>query len=331
MVLDQRKLPNEEIWLSCDSVEEMWVYIHELATRGAPLIGCSAALALAFYAIHHSPSKSQLIAKAEYLKTSRPTAVNLMYACDLISQYSNPMADFSVGSVVDIAFNILQREINMSQNMATHGDSLIQPQENILTHCNTGSLATLGLGTALGVIKLSHSKKKNIHVYVDETRPLLQGARLTTWELKRAGIPYTLICDNMAATLMRAGKINRVFVGADRIALNGDFANKIGTYSVAVLAKYHNVPFHVVAPVSTVDFNCATGGDIPIEERKSEEVEGALGHRWATKGSPVFNPSFDITPASLVTSWVLDTALYNQKQVIHQQIFKSLAPTTSKL
>jgi len=228
------------------------------------------------------------------------------------------------------ALELFDKEVKMNDAMAKFGASLVRDGEGILTHCNTGSLATPGKGTALGVIREAFAQGKKIHVYVDETRPLLQGGRLTAYELERAGIPYTLICDNMAATLMRQGKIQRIFVGSDRIALNGDFANKIGTYSVAVLAHYHHIPFHTVAPTSTVDFNCTDGSNIPIEERKKEEVLGASGSfgsvLWAPKNAQTYNPAFDVTPVDLVESIILDTGIYTQKELkngvlrsLHQQ------------
>jgi len=243
-----------------------------------------------------------------------------MYCCDRVvtelSQYQGK--DVSI-RVCELATEIMNAEIDMNNAMAKFGAELVKDGEGILTHCNTGGLATPGKGTALGVIKEAWSQGKKIHVYVDETRPLLQGGRLTTYELQRAGIPYTLICDNMAATLMRQGKIQRVFVGADRIALNGDFANKIGTYSVAVVAKYHNIPFHTVAPTSTVDFNCTSGDHIPIEERDKREVQGASGHfgtvRWAPESSHTFNQAFDVTPVELIESIVLDTGVYTREQI----------------
>jgi len=281
-------------------------------------------LSLAVHAINTYPQDAQIVEKADYLKTSRPTAVNLMYACDLMSQRGSKNPDFSPQNICKIAHYIIKREIDMSYAMSLNGAALIQPGENILTHCNTGSLAALGLGTALGAIKMAHDQGKNIHVYVDETRPLLQGGRLTTYELKKKGIPYTLICDNMAAMLMRKGKINRVLLGADRIALNGDFANKIGTYSVAVIAKYHGVPFHTVAPVSTVDFECESGDHIPIEERNPEEIHGAFGITWAPKESPAYNPAFDVTPVDLVTSIVLNTGVYTKDDIVRGQVLKKL-------
>lgn len=315
-LLDQRELPDKENWLPCETLDQVFDYIKTLATRGAPMIGCVAALALAVHAVSVYPEKADVVSKAEYLKKSRPTAVNLMYACDYVAQKGSPNPDFSVQNICKLAYEVLDKEIEMCEKMANYGAQLISDGDNILTHCNTGSLATPGVGTALGVIRRAHKSGKKIHVYVDETRPLLQGGRLTTYELKKEGIPFTLICDNMAAALMQQKKIQRIFVGADRIATNGDFANKIGTYSLAVLAKYHNIPFHPVAPISTVDFSCPSGSDIPIEQRNSTEVQGAMGKlRWAPEDSPVFNPAFDVTPVDLVTSLVLDTGVHTQSQI----------------
>lgn len=298
----------------------MWQHIKQLSVRGAPLIGVAAAMAIAVTAKNGNYSKQDIINKSEYLKTARPTAVNLMYCCDrIIHELEKYSGENHTQLVCDLAHEMLAKEIEMNDSMAKLGASLIKEGESILTHCNTGGLATPGKGTALGIIKEAHLQGKKIHVYVDETRPLLQGGRLTTYELERAGIPYTLITDNMAAFLMKQGKIQRVFVGADRIATNGDFANKIGTYSVAVLANYHKIPFHAVAPISTVDFQCPSGEHIPIEERKAEEVLGASGHfgnvRWAPKNAQTYNPAFDVTPIELVTSIILDSGVYTQDQI----------------
>jgi methylthioribose-1-phosphate isomerase len=202
--------------------------------------------------------------------------------------------------------------------MGKVGAKLIGDQESIITHCNTGGLATVGIGTALGVIRSAHAQGKKIHVYVDETRPLLQGGRLTTWELEKFEIPYTLICDNMAAALMKQGKVQRALVGADRIALNGDFANKIGTYSLSIAARHHQVPFHPVAPLTTVDFGCPDGMAIPIEERNSEEVVGITQPqkiRWAPAAAKVWNPAFDVTPATMLTSLILDKGILSGAQL----------------
>lgn len=327
-VLDQTKLPDIQEWHHVNTVEQMWTLIKDLSVRGAPLIGVAAVLSLAVEA-QNNLTKDKIIEKSEYLKTSRPTAVNLMTCCDIVSNHLKSLPDGSdvLQEVRKIVHQLLWKEVHMNDAMAKFGASLIQDGENILTHCNTGSLATPGKGTALGVIKEAHAQGKKIHVYVDETRPLLQGGRLTAYELKEAGIPYTIICDNMAATLMRQGKVQRILVGSDRIAVNGDFANKIGTYSLAVLANYHKVPFHTVAPLSTVDLSCASGEHIPIEERAKHEVLGASAHfgtvRWAPEGSNTYNPAFDVTPVELVTSIILDSGIYTREQ-LQNGVLKSL-------
>jgi methylthioribose-1-phosphate isomerase len=312
-VLDQRLLPTQEVWLPVERIEQMHDYILQLAVRGAPLIGCAAALALAVHVVKAWPRDPDMVKVAAYIRSARPTAVNLMYAVDEILQLQKPEGErkYTPETVCEIAYKLMDDEIVMYERMSKLGADLIKDGDNILTHCNTGALATPGMGTALGVIREAHRRGLKIHVYVDETRPLLQGGRLTTYELQKEKIPYTLICDNMAATLMRQGKIQRIFVGADRIAINGDFANKIGTYSVAVAAKYHNVPFHPVAPQSTVDFECLNGDQIPIEERKHEEVRGAFGTRWAPEECNTWNPAFDVTPGELVTSLILDSGVYD--------------------
>eukprot|EP01132_Coremiostelium_polycephalum_P004772 gene4772-5952_t len=327
-ILDQRKLPDVEEWLECRSPQDMIQFIKQLSVRGAPLIGIGAAVSMYNHVLKMKNANTELtreeiITISQQLREARPTAVNLMYAIDemiqLNSQPNEQQRDYSPEKLGEIAELIIEKEVDMCTKMSEHGASLIAHGENILTHCNTGSVATVGLGTALGVIRIAHRQGKNIHVYVDETRPLLQGGRLTTYELKREGIPYTLICDNMAATLMKQGKIQRVLVGADRIAQNGDFANKIGTYSVAVLANHHNIPFHTVAPASTLDLNCPSGDDIPIEMRNPSEVQGASGSfgsvKWAPEDSQTFNPAFDVTPSDLVTSIILDTGIYTKQDL----------------
>jgi methylthioribose-1-phosphate isomerase len=318
-LLDQRQLPDNEVWLDANSPSQMWHHIECLAVRGAPMIGVAAACCLAVHATSSAaPTREQVVQAADYLESSRPTAVNLRYCCDAVRAASTTDDSGDSGDdaawrlrVVAVAQRLLDRETAMCDAMARHGAALVREGDGILTHCNTGSLAVPGCGTALGVIRLAHRQGKRIHVFVDETRPLLQGGRLTTYELRREGIPYTLIADNMAATLMRDGKIQRIFVGADRIAVNGDFANKIGTYTVAVLAKHHGIPFHAVAPASTIDPRCANGAAIPIEQRNADEVRGARGARWAPADAPVYNPAFDVTPMALVTSHILDTGVFD--------------------
>ena len=240
------------------------------------------------------------------IKKSRPTAVNLAWAIDSLLSLTEP---YRVAAIVNKAEEIFEQDVLLCQQIGLHGATLVNPGEHILTYCNTGGLATAGRGTALGIIRTAHEQGKKNHVFVSETRPLMQGARLTTWELAKLGIAHTLICDNMAASLMAARKIDKVIVGADRIATNGDFANKIGTYNLAVNAHYHGIPFFVAAPHSTVDTNCPDAGSIPIEQRAETEVRGTIAHA----NTPVNNnPAFDITPHQLVTAWVLDHGIHKE-------------------
>ena len=249
---------------------------------------------------------------AEKLKATRHTAINLKTAIDYVMA-----GDPSPDEIIKRTEWLMQKEIRMCEDIARLGSDLISEKESLLTYCNTGSLATPGMGTALGVIREAHQEGKNINIYVMETRPLLQGARLTTWELKKENIPYTLICDNMVASLMSSIKIHKVLVGADRIAINGDVANKIGTYGLAIQAHYHNVPFYVVAPQSTVDFSCEKGADIPIEQRSVSEIEGLSfkKERWAPENNQSFNPAFDVTPVSLITGLILNTGVYTKEKI----------------
>jgi len=304
-VLDQTQLPDAEVWLDGSDPAAMIALIKRLAVRGAPLIGVAAAASLATFA-QRGASASGYAEACAALRAARPTAVNLMWAMDRMKVSTNPVAE---------AQAIFEEDVRLCEGMAQHGAALIQDGEGLLTHCNTGGLATAGIGTALGVIRRAHEQGKGIHVYADETRPLLQGGRLTAWELKKLGIPATLITDSMAALLMRDGKIQRVLLGSDRVAANGDFANKVGTYGVAVQARFHGVPFHPVAPFSTVDLACPNGAAIPIEERDQTEVRGYGTLRWAPEGMPTWNPSFDVTPVDLVTSLVLDRGVFSADEL----------------
>ncbi len=315
-ILDQTLLPFEEKWLTVTTLGQMIEIIQSLRVRGAPLIGVAASLMLAKLAIENNPVEV-LQQAATTLYQSRPTAVNLMICIDRMREVLN--LSFSVENAVTQAVQIFNEDVQLCDQIAEHGAALIQDGDQILTHCNTGGLATAGVGTSLGIIAKAFQQGKKIHVYVDETRPLLQGGRLTTWELQKLKIPFTLITDNMAAHLMSLGQITKAFVGSDRIAVNGDFANKIGTYSVAVNCYYHQIPFYVAAPYTTVDSNCASGDKIPIEQRKSSEVLGVEGYfgsvKWALPETKVYNPSFDVTPAKLVTGWILDRGVYNHNDV----------------
>ncbi len=311
-ILDQTLLPGAEVWVDVTGPRAMIEAIQKLKVRGAPLLGVAAALCLACIA-EGGASHAQLESDALWLRRARPTAVNLMWALDRLRHVLERGG--SKDDLVLEAEHIFLEDVLLCERMAEHGAALIKGGESLLTHCNTGGLATVGVGTALGVIQKAHLQNKRIHVFVDETRPLLQGARLTTWELEKLEIPHTLITDSMAAILMREGRVARVLVGADRIAMNGDFANKVGTYGLAVQAHFHGVPFHPVAPYSTVDTHCERGSDIPIEERGAPEVLGFRELQWAPEGTEVFNPSFDVTPVELVTSLVLDRGVISQAEL----------------
>lgn len=301
-ILDQTKLPHSEVWIDVQSIDQMVSIIKNLQVRGAPLIGVSAALCLAT-ALQRGLAMYEFEEAAKKLRAARPTAVNLMNSIDrMLAKWK---ADGSQEALINEAIGQFHEDVDLCEKMAENGGKLL-PEGGILTHCNTGGLATVGRGTALGVIQKAHELGKKIHVYVDETRPLNQGSRLTTWELNKLGIPFTLICDNMAASLMRAGKIQAAITGSDRIATNGDFANKIGTYGVSALCSLHKIPFFVAAPRTTVDVNCHHGDDIEIEERDPSEVRTSI----ALQTAPVFNPAFDVTPAKMVSYWILDTGAY---------------------
>jgi methylthioribose-1-phosphate isomerase len=304
-VLDQTRLPQEEVWVNGSAPEAMIGHIRRLAVRGAPLIGVAAACSVACAAASGAPAL-ELMAATQALAAARPTAVNLMWAMGRMKA----RIPSGRGALIAEAQAILQQDMLLCEAMAHRGAALIQDGEGIVTHCNTGGLATAGIGTALGVIRHAWELGKRLHVFVDETRPLLQGARLTTWELQRLGIPCTLITDGMAALVLRDGRAQRVLVGADRIAANGDFANKVGTYGLAVQARAHGAAFHAVAPFSTVDLACPAGANIPIEARDPIEVRGYGKVQWAPE-VPAFNPSFDVTPATLLTSLVLDRGIYD--------------------
>lgn len=307
-VLDQQALPIEETWLESHSIDDMCAIIKSLKVRGAPLIGIAALMAL-MQQVTQGASIVELKQSIQKLIETRPTAVNLKnYMHSVLAKLqSDPQV------ILEIGESLFLEDIALCNNMATHGIDVLPQSATVMTYCNTGGLATAGTGTALGVIKKAFEVNKLKHVYPCETRPLLQGGRLTAWELEKAKIPHTLICDNMAATVMAQGKIDAILVGADRIAANGDVANKIGTYSLAVLAHYHQIPFYVVAPNTTLDPACASGNEIVIELRSPDEVKGALGKiHWTPLNTPVYNPSFDVTPASLITGYILDKGIFTQ-------------------
>ncbi|MDC7864486.1 S-methyl-5-thioribose-1-phosphate isomerase [Pantoea ananatis] len=315
-ILDQQALPQQKNWLPAHSVAQLVEHIHALRVRGAPLIGLSASLLLALLA-EQGETREQLAQSLEILRSARPTAVNLMNNLDRMKQ-ALEQPD-RVTSLAEEALRLVQEDKQLCDRIAEAGNSLVKPGSQLLTHCNTGGLATAGVGTALGVIARAHQEGKVRNVWVDETRPLLQGGRLTAWELGELGVPYQLITDSMAASLMAASNVDAIWVGADRIAANGDVANKIGTYSLAVLAHYHGIPFYVAAPHTTLDRLCPTGAAIPIEQRAASEVTGVSGSfgsvQWAPEEAQVYNPAFDVTPAALISGWVLDTGVIAPAQV----------------
>jgi methylthioribose-1-phosphate isomerase len=292
-LLDQRLLPDRSEYVACRSAEEVAQAIRDMVVRGAPAIGCAAA----FGVVLGKGSKGAY----EILATSRPTAVNLFWALERMKKAKDLEAE---------ARAIYEEDLAANRAIGRFGAELIRERSRVMTHCNTGALATAGYGTALGVIRAA--KGKNISVIANETRPYLQGARLTAWELVQEGIPCTLITDSMAGHLMARGEVDVVIVGADRIAANGDVANKIGTYPLAVLAKRHGIPFYVAAPLSTFDPTIPDGSHIPIEERPAAEVTGYRGTRWAPEGVLVRNPAFDVTPAELVTAIISEKGIASQ-------------------
>jgi len=288
-LLDQRMLPDKTTYITCRSAAQVADAIREMVVRGAPAIGCAAAFGVVLGS--SSPEAFKLLA------ASRPTAINLFWALERMRGAKNPEQE---------ALAILEEDLAANRAIGRHGAALVPAGSRVLTYCNTGSLATSGHGTALGVIRSAFESKKNISVLACETRPYLQGARLTAWECVQEGIPCTLVTDNMAGHLMARGDVDLAIVGADRIAANGDTANKIGTYMVAVLAKRHGLPFYVAAPLSTFDPKLANGSAIPIEERPAQEVTGYRGVRWAPEGVAVRNPAFDVTPADLITGIICE-------------------------
>ena len=313
-LIDQRRLPAEFVKLQCRDVETLFEAIKTLAVRGAPAIGVSAAygLVLALQKLNATDNiKTSLDALAharEYLASSRPTAVNLFWALDRVCRAVSPVETLlQLREVVLREANAIYHEdVDMCRRIGQHGEKFIKEDAGILTHCNAGALATAGQGTALSPMFEAHKKGRKFSVYADETRPLLQGARLTAWELKQAGIDVTVICDNMAGWLMKQGKINAVITGADRIAANGDTANKIGTYSLSILAREHGVPFYIAAPSSTFDLNIKSGAKIPIEQRSAEEVTTFAGTQTAPNGVSVYNPAFDVTEAKDIAAIITE-------------------------
>jgi methylthioribose-1-phosphate isomerase len=313
--LDQTKLPTEEIYVTCTTYQQVADAIRNMIVRGAPAIGVAAAMGIALgvknsTAENGAELKKELEQISETIRATRPTAVNLFWATRRMQEKFESLRTRPIAQIKQVLIEEAQRmhaeDIAANQAMGRHGAVLMPSSGGVLTHCNAGALATAGYGTALGVIRAAVEQGKKIHVYADETRPFLQGSRLTAWELTKDGIPTTVISDNMAGAMMRQGKIGAIVVGADRIAANGDVANKIGTYSVAVLAKEHGIPFYVAAPISTVDLETPDGSGIPIEQRNAREVTHIAGKQMVPDAAGVENPAFDVTPAKYVTAIITE-------------------------
>lgn len=316
--IDQTKLPMEEVYVTCKTPEQVADVIRSMVVRGAPAIGVAAAMGVAL-AVRNSKAENASDLKRDFdhacdvIGKTRPTAVNLSWAIRRMQEKLEWLRIRPVGQIKEALIEEAQRmhaeDIAANQAMGRHGATLMPSEGGVLTHCNAGALATAGYGTALGVIRAAVEQGKKIHVYADETRPFLQGSRLTAWELMKDGIPTTVISDNMAGAMMKLGKIGAIVVGADRIAANGDVANKIGTYTVAVLAKEHGIPFYVAAPTSTVDLACPDGSKIPIEQRNSKEVSHIAGKQVVPDGVEIENPAFDVTPARYVTAIITERGI----------------------
>ncbi len=324
-ILDQSLLPGDVCFLDCTDYVCVAEAIRELKVRGAPAIGVTAALGIALGARQYTqPSldgfQQHMDTVCEVLAATRPTAVNLFWAVDRMKRMmaANPISNVEECQqrLLKEALAILEEDVRVNQVLGKYGAAIIQDGDAILTHCNAGALATAGYGTALGVVRAAWEEGKKLRVFADETRPVLQGARLTTWELQQDGIPVTLITDNMAGALMQKQRVQCCVVGADRIAANGDVANKIGTYSVAILAKAHGIPFYVAAPISTIDLETANGEGIPIEERDPSEVTQLHGSRIiAPAGVSVWNPAFDVTPAHLITGIITERGILSPHEL----------------
>jgi methylthioribose-1-phosphate isomerase len=316
VLIDQTRLPHTTVMIACRTADEVAHAITTMQVRGAPAIGVAAAYGMALAAEAHQSNSPRAFVDdlervADVLRQTRPTAVNLNWALDLMLARAREVAErngvtSARAELLRLAHTLADEDVAANRRMGAFGLDLVPSGANILTHCNTGALATVDYGTALGVVRAAHEAGRGVHVYVDETRPFLQGARLTAWELQRLGVPMTLITDSMAGHFMNRGNVDLVIVGADRIAANGDVANKIGTYSLAVLARENGIPFYVAAPTSTVDLAIGSGAEIPIEERSSREVTDIAGSRIAPEGVTAAHPAFDVTPARLVSAIITE-------------------------
>jgi methylthioribose-1-phosphate isomerase len=335
--IDQTKLPTEEVYVTSKTYQQVADAIRTMIVRGAPAIGVAAAMGIA---LGVRDSKAETVGElkpefehiCEVIGQTRPTAVNLFWAIQRMREKFERLRVQPIAQIkqelVEEAKRMHAEDIAANQAMGNYGATLMPSSGGVLTHCNAGALATAGYGTALGVIRAAIEQGKKIHVYANETRPFLQGARLTAWELMKDGIPTTVISDNMAGAMMRQGKIGAIVVGADRIAANGDVANKIGTYTVAVLAKENNIPFYVAAPISTVDLACSDGSKIPIEQRNTREVSHIAGKQMVPDGVSIENPAFDVTPAKYVSAIVTERGI---ARAPYEESLRNLTETEAKV
>jgi methylthioribose-1-phosphate isomerase len=335
--IDQTKLPTEETYITCKTHEQVADAIRTMVVRGAPAIGVAAAMGIALGMKNSKAEtagelKRELDGICDNMGKTRPTAVNLFWAIGRMQEKFERLRVRPVAQIkqelIEEARRMHAEDIAANQAMGRHGATLMPSEGGVLTHCNAGALATAGYGTALGVIRAAVEQGKKIHVYADETRPFLQGSRLTAWELMKDGIPTTVISDNMAGAMMKQGKIGAIVVGADRIAANGDVANKIGTYTVAVLAKENGIPFYVAAPISTVDMACLDGSKIPIEQRSSKEISHIAGKQMVPDGVSIENPAFDVTPAKYVAAIITERGI---ARAPYDQSLRNLAGTEAKV
>ena len=337
--IDQTKLPTEEVYATCTTHQQVADVIRNMVVRGAPAIGVAAAMGIAL-GVKNSKAENGADLKKDFdqicetIRQTRPTAVNLFWAIrrmtekfETLRACARPIAHIKQ-ALIEEAQRMHAEDIAANRAMGRHGATLMPSSGGVLTHCNAGALATAGYGTALGVIRAAVEAGKKIHVYADETRPFLQGSRLTAWELMKDGIPTTVISDNMAGVMMQQGKIGAIVVGADRIAANGDVANKIGTYTLAILAKEHGIPFYVAAPISTVDLATPDGGKIPIEQRNAREVTHIAGKQMVPDGVQVENPAFDVTPAKYVAAIITERGIAREP---YTESLRKLAEASNKL
>ena len=337
--IDQTKLPTEEVYVTCTTHQQVADVIRNMVVRGAPAIGVAAAMGIAL-GVKNSKAENGADLKKDFdqicetIRQTRPTAVNLFWAIrrmtekfETLRACARPIAHIKQ-ALIEEAQRMHAEDIAANRAMGRHGATLMPSSGGVLTHCNAGALATAGYGTALGVIRAAVEAGKKIHVYADETRPFLQGSRLTAWELMKDGIPTTVISDNMAGVMMQQGKIGAIVVGADRIAANGDVANKIGTYTLAILAKEHGIPFYVAAPISTVDLATPDGGKIPIEQRNAREVTHIAGKQMVPDGVQVENPAFDVTPAKYVAAIITERGIAREP---YTESLRKLAEASNKL